>query len=189
MPPAVSLGLRADPPGCFGPRVFFQSAKRQAAFRATSYMLARGYSRGTSSAPSWQPLAPDSMCAICRRISALYQKQEAISDDGFASSSQLPGYEQDTTTYLRYHVYLRTRREVWNDAVNGGSQRGIARPQDVSTFALWGNSEPEPPRSWTRDAAVLRAVPLRRPRHASRAHAPALSRKEPATNPSLPPEE
>ena len=46
MPPAVSLGLRADPPGCFGPRVFFQSAKRQAAFRATSYML-----------------APDSMCA------------------------------------------------------------------------------------------------------------------------------
>ena len=58
-----------------------------------------------------QPLAPDSMCAICRRISALYQKQEAISDDGFASSSQLPGYEQDTTTYLRYHVYLRTRRE------------------------------------------------------------------------------
>ena len=54
--------VRADPPGCFGPRVFFQSAKRQAAFRATSYMLARGYSRGTSSAPPWQPLAPDSMC-------------------------------------------------------------------------------------------------------------------------------
>ena len=51
-----------------------------------------GYNRGTSSAPSWQPLAPDSMCAICRRISALYQSKSdigGIGHDGFASSSQL----------------------------------------------------------------------------------------------------
>ena len=36
---------------------------------------------------------------------------EAISYDKGRSSSQLPGYEQDTTTYLRYRVYPRTRRE------------------------------------------------------------------------------
>ena len=39
---------------------------------------------------------------------------------------------------LIYDITCIYEREgsVWNDAVNGGSQRGIARPQDVSTFAL-----------------------------------------------------
>ena len=50
------------------------------------------------------------VCHLPKNFSPI-PKAKAISDDGFASSSQLPGYEQDTTTYLRYHVYLRTRRE------------------------------------------------------------------------------
>ena len=42
------------------------------------YLCVWGYSRGTSSAPSWQPLAPDSMCAICRRISVYTKARSNI---------------------------------------------------------------------------------------------------------------
>ena len=74
----------------------------------SSTSVCGGYSRGTRLLGSRSPPTP---CVPFAEEFQPYTKAKAISDDGFASSSQLPGYEQDTTTYLRYHVYLRTRRE------------------------------------------------------------------------------
>ena len=78
---------------------------RPATFRKTSCMFARGFSREASGPPSpgEPPASAEDHLAI-RKMKALLSKQQISYDKG-RSPSQLPGYEQDTTTYLRYYVY------------------------------------------------------------------------------------
>ena len=91
------------------PATFRQNLDKQTILLKISLSKPRACSRGGSAAKR-AARPPQASRPHPRRTILRFENEsptiEAISYDKGRSSSQLPGYEQDTTTYLRYHVYL-----------------------------------------------------------------------------------
>ena len=66
-------------------------AQPRGSLHLLEYLCVWGYSRGTRLLGSRSPPTP---CVPFAEEFQFIPKQEAISDDGFASSSQLPGYDR-----------------------------------------------------------------------------------------------